>query len=134
MEQMIVLGWIVIAGFTALAANAKNRSSFEGFVVGVFFPVIGLIGYLLAKPSAEKPKTIKNGLLVNEVGERTCPACSELVKMQALKCRHCSADLVPITETEARLAHESVYGPMRRRRLMLVIFAALALVIFLYFK
>lgn len=45
MSQVIVLGWLIVAGLTAVAAHAKNRSAFEGFLVGIFFPVLGMVIY-----------------------------------------------------------------------------------------
>ena len=54
MSQVVVLGWLIVAGLTAVAANAKNRSAFEGFLVGIFFPVLGLVIYLIIKPNPQK--------------------------------------------------------------------------------
>lgn len=134
MSQMIVFGWLIVAGLTALAANAKNRSAFEGFLVGIFFPILGLVIYLIIKPSPGKSSSIKDGLLVNASGERACPSCSELVKMQASKCKHCSSELTPITDAEAKTAHESVYGPMRSHRTILVLLLGIAVAAFGYFN
>lgn len=80
MSQVIVLGWLIVGGLTAVVANTKNRSAFEGFLVGIFFPVLGLVIYLIIKPSPEKSSSIKSGLLINSNGERACPGCSELVR------------------------------------------------------
>lgn len=134
MSQMIVFGWIIVVGLTALAANAKNRSALEGVFVGIFFPVLGLVIYLIIKPAPEKSSPIKKGLLVNSSGERACPSCSEFVKMQASKCKHCGSDLTPITDAEAKAAHDSVYGPMRSHRTILVLLLGIAVVAFGYFN
>lgn len=37
MSQVVVLGWLIVVGLTAVAANAKNRSAFEGFWWGFSF-------------------------------------------------------------------------------------------------
>lgn len=134
MSQVVVLGWLIVAGLTAVAANAKNRSAFEGFLVGIFFPVLGLVIYLIIKPSPQKTSTIKEGLLVNSSGERACPSCSELVKMQASKCKHCGSGITPITDAEASSAHEAVYGPMRSHRTILVLLLGIAVAVFGYFS
>nr|DAF79153.1 MAG TPA: zinc-ribbon containing domain protein [Caudoviricetes sp.] len=134
MSQVIVLGWLIVAGLTAVAAHAKNRSAFEGFLVGIFFPVLGMVIYLIIKPSPGKSSSIKNGLLVNSSGERACPSCSEFVKMQASKCKHCGSDLTSITDAEAKAAHDAVYGPMRSHRTILVLLLGIAVVAFGYFN
>ncbi|MGY2162138.1 hypothetical protein HX799_07685 [Pseudomonas tolaasii] len=134
MSQMIVFGWIIVVGLTAMAANAKNRSALEGVLVGLFFPVLGLVIYLIIKPAPEKSSSIKKGLLVNSSGERVCPSCSEFVKMQASKCKHCGSDLTPITDAEAKAAHDAVYGPMRSHRTILVLLLGIAVVAFGYFN
>ncbi|MBY8972752.1 hypothetical protein J1G33_20380 [Pseudomonas sp. P867] len=97
MSQLIVFGLIIVAGLTFLAANAQDRSAFEGFLVWFFFPVLSLVIHLIIKPAPEKPSFIKKGLLVSSSGERTCPSCSGFVKMQASKCKHCGSDLKQVS-------------------------------------
>ena len=119
-KRMLILAWLVMAILTAIAANAKNRSAIAGFLVGACFPLAGLIGFLIVKPLPQRAGSVRKGLLVTSAGERECPHCAELIKMQASKCKHCSADVAPITEEQVRVAHSQLYEPMRRSRTLIV--------------
>jgi hypothetical protein len=125
---MLFLGWLAFSFLTAIAASAKNRSAVVGFFVGALLPVIGLIGYLIAKPLPAKAGSIRSGLLVNPHDERQCPHCAELIKMQASKCRFCSAEVSPISKAEADAARANLYEPMRQSRTLIVCAVGVAVI------
>jgi hypothetical protein len=127
-KSMLFFGWVAFAFLTAIAANSKNRSAVAGFILGALLPIIGLIGYLVAKPSPSKKGSIRKGLLVNVHGERQCPHCAELIKMQANKCKFCAASVEPITEAQAEAARASVYEPLKQKRTLIVCVIGIAVV------
>lgn len=68
------LAWIVI---TAAAARARDRSGCLWAILGAVFGPIALILVLVMGRGGGVP----------------CPTCRELIRMDALKCRHCGATI-----------------------------------------
>ncbi|CAM4208457.1 zinc ribbon domain-containing protein [Vibrio neonatus] len=85
-----VIGWFVLSIFCGVYASSKGRSGFGFFLLAVLLsPIIGFIGALIASPIQSKveEKAIGSGDL------RKCPMCAELVKAEALLCKHCGSKL-----------------------------------------
>jgi len=83
--------WLVCAFFTAAIAISKSRSGFGWLILGLLFPILALIAVavmpsLKGKQDEPTPAT-----------HVKCPECRELVFMDAAKCKHCGARLVPQT-------------------------------------
>jgi hypothetical protein len=85
--ELIVIQ-LVFAILTALIAYFKNYSGLLWFVLGLFFPAIALIVIVFFKEklTAENaPPTLETHF--------KCPECRELVRKDALKCKHCGCEL-----------------------------------------
>lgn len=88
----IAVVWIV----ASLAVGYWNSTRGHSFLAGFFFslllsPVIAALIIAVRKPNTKKQeeRAISDGDL------RKCPACAELVKREAIKCKHCGSDLKP---------------------------------------
>lgn len=86
-----VVVWILFAVFSALLANAKNRSVVGWFFVGLFFGPFGLLVAFF--PAIADAQHVPEG-------SRACPYCAELIKTEALVCRYCNKDLTTSTRKE----------------------------------
>lgn len=74
-------------------AYKKGRSGIGFFIISIFLtPIIGLIVVLLVKPDQQTTDAmaIEDGTL------RKCPYCAEIVKTEALICKHCHSELSPV--------------------------------------
>lgn len=100
--------WFAIAFLCGLIAIAKNRSV-GWFFLGLLFSVFALV-LLLALPA----------LGARARRERTCPECAEAVLVEARRCKHCGASIVPENPepdpaiTEVDPAHTAKLRRIRR--------------------
>jgi hypothetical protein len=81
--------WIACVVLSAVVAASKGRSIFGWLILGIFFGFFALIAVgfmpsLKRDPMAPTPET-----------HVRCPDCRELVFMDAVKCKHCGATLIP---------------------------------------
>ncbi|ELR63093.1 hypothetical protein C942_04107 [Photobacterium marinum] len=87
---MIIVLWLVFAIFVGIYANSKGRSGFGYFLLSLLLsPLIGFIIALVVSPIDEnvEVKELASGRM------KKCPKCAELVKREALLCKHCHSDL-----------------------------------------
>ncbi|CAM5280125.1 zinc ribbon domain-containing protein [Sphingobium scionense] len=82
MEFVIV--WLVCGGIAAMIASSKGGSGPIGFVVGLLFGPFGIIAaFFMGNEQKADAAKIAAG------DSKKCPRCAELVKPDALVCKHC---------------------------------------------
>jgi len=85
--------WLAFSGLAAWIASNKGRSG-----VGVFFlsvllsPLIGIIVALVMKSKRDMDREAVDDAPSARTHTR-CPECKELVRKDAIKCKHCGAHL-----------------------------------------
>jgi hypothetical protein len=74
-------------------ADSKGRSGKEGFLLGFFLSVVGIIIEAVL-PRAEV-RNVSGGLHLDRQNRklRKCPHCAEMVLAEANICRYCNRDL-----------------------------------------
>lgn len=84
---LIYLGLCVAV---AMLAARRGRSGFGWFVISALLsPLLGFVFVLVLRDLAAAPNEPTPDTHVR------CPDCKELVRRDALKCKHCGCKLVP---------------------------------------
>jgi hypothetical protein len=87
----VIVIWIVSSILGVMIGSSKGRGG-AGFALGFLLGPLGVIIVLFLKPDTAKVETEA----VVSGGMRKCPYCAELVKTEALVCKHCQRDLPPV--------------------------------------
>lgn len=107
---LMLVGWLVVAGFTAAIASAKGRNGAGWFVLGLLFSLVALIA-AAAMPSL-KPAPVARPVGAEAEAEKKCPRCAETVKAAAKICRFCSYEFAS-PEEQALTARAQCQGALR---------------------
>lgn len=91
-----IIIWIVSAVLGAMIGGSKGRGG-AGFALGFLIGPLGVLITLFLKPNNEKveAEAITSG------SARKCPFCAELVKAEAVVCKHCGKDLPAVEKAAA---------------------------------
>jgi hypothetical protein len=92
--------WIAVAAITAYLAHKKGRSAGAWFALGFLFSFFALIAVWMVAPLGfddAKSQEIARKFGVSS-RYRKCPSCAEIVRREAVKCKHCTSDLEPVPD------------------------------------
>ena len=90
-----LLLWIGCGVFSAIIAGSKGRSFGGWLVLGLIFGVFALLaaGFM---PKVEEQNDAPEEAAEPDKEERKCPFCAEMIKAEAIVCKHCGRDVEPL--------------------------------------
>jgi hypothetical protein len=118
----VLLLWFVLAIVVGIIAGSRGRDGFGWFVLAVIIsPLIAGI-LVLALPNPE----IARREAEERCNSRKCPFCAELVKKEAVICKHCGNKLPPVPSAPPRVGRQR---PAMATVLVLAVIAAAVLLV-----
>lgn len=86
--EVIVFLFLFVCGFLcAFISGFKRRNTFLFFMVGMLLGPIGVIACLVVPKNEEEIEKEK----VKFGSHKKCPKCAEIVKKEAVICKHCGS-------------------------------------------
>ena len=89
--------WLICAIVAGMVGSSKGRSG-AGWALGILFGPIGLL--IIAVMPANSDKVEEQAINTGDM--KKCPFCAELIKREAIVCKHCGKDLPPEPKAEIK--------------------------------
>jgi Na+/H+-dicarboxylate symporter len=90
---VILLPYLILSLLVGMYANKKGRSTLGFFIIAALLsPLIGFVIALIVSPVDSVIE--QNALKAGEM--KKCTSCAELVKTEAIICKHCRTELKTI--------------------------------------
>lgn len=106
----IVMG-VICAFIGGSISSSKGRSYGEGFALGF---LLGIIGLIIVAVLPKNDTALEESKLTDGTSKK-CPYCAEIVKREAVVCKHCGRDL-PIQEIQQEIEQPIDPVEIERRR------------------
>lgn len=89
MEYLVL--WILCGVAGMIILQNKGRGGCAGFLLGLLLGPIGIVIALVMGRNSDKLENEAMG----SGNVRRCPWCAELIRIEAIACKHCGRDVPP---------------------------------------
>ena len=90
---ILLVIWLLLGVAGGMIMSNKGRSGCGGFALGF---LLGPVGLVIALVMATDHKELEKKAL-QEGDMRKCPACAELIRIEARKCRFCGSEVSSVS-------------------------------------
>lgn len=102
----IIIPWVICGAIASQIATNKGRSGCGWLVLGIIFGPFSWLAVAMTSPVRDPDE-----------GRRPCPRCAEMIKFEALVCKHCGAEFTLHQNQRSALApRELDVHPYDRRK------------------
>jgi hypothetical protein len=105
--SVIVFG-VIVGLVPAFIASSKGRKFLPWWFYGTFLFLIALIHSLLLS----EDQSVKDERALASGGSMKCPFCAEVIKNEAIVCRHCGRD-IPEGSASERIKADQANNPAK---------------------
>lgn len=94
----LVLAWLFGVALVALAGRERGRGALAWGLLAFLLtpPLAGLMLLVLPSRVAERERRLAKR---RAGGRALCPMCAEVIRIEALRCRHCGAAVEPVSHS-----------------------------------
>ena len=107
----VILSALVLGLIPAIIAQSKGRSFWGWWIYGALLFIVALVHSLVIQ---KDEKTHEQQMVSN--GMKKCPYCAELIKEEAIKCKHCGSDLTHNPDSTVSQKTDDEYLEEARRK------------------
>ena len=96
----LLLAWLLGVVLVAIAGRERGRNGLAWTLLAVLLtpPLAGLLLLVLPSRVAERDRRLAKR---RAGGRALCPMCAEVIRIEALRCRHCGAAVGPTAHSGA---------------------------------
>ncbi len=115
---MWIITWLIFSFLVAILADNWRRSGIGYFLLSIL--LTPLVGILVLAFSGKNSDALEKEQIINNKLTK-CPFCKELVKPDAIKCKHCGSDIASHTQSletkVTKLIQREEISPEEKQRL-----------------